>query len=46
MRMWLVLWREKEDDAETAEVEVIHRLGYDEVVNPERIVAIPGYSAG
>ncbi len=35
--------REKEDDSETAEVEVIHRLGYDEVVNPERIVAIPGY---
>jgi len=34
---------EKEDDSETAEVEVIHRLGYDEVVNPERIVAIPGY---
>ena len=32
-----------EADPETAEVQVVHRLKYDEVVLPERIVALPGY---
>jgi hypothetical protein len=33
----------KVDETETADVQVIRRLSYDEVVNPERIVALPGY---
>jgi len=34
---------EKNNELETADVQVVHRLSYDEVVNPERIVALPGY---
>jgi hypothetical protein len=34
---------EKDNEPETADVQVVHRLSYDEVVNPERIVALPGY---
>ena len=34
---------EGETEPETAEVQVVHRLRYDEVVLPERIVALPGY---
>ena len=34
---------EKGNEPETADVQVVHRLSYDEVVNPERIVALPGY---
>ena len=32
-----------ETESETAKVQIVHRLGYDEVVLPERVVAIPGY---
>lgn len=32
-----------EADPEIAEVQVVHRLKYDEVVLPEKIVALPGY---
>ena len=32
-----------EAEPETTEVQVVHRLCYDEVVFPERIVALPGY---
>ena len=32
-----------EAESETTEVQVVHRLRYDEVVLPERIVALPGY---
>ena len=32
-----------ETESETAEVQIVHRLRYDEVVLPERVVAIPGY---
>jgi hypothetical protein len=31
------------ENHETAEVDVVHRLRYDEVVFPSRVVAIPGY---
>ena len=31
------------ENPETAEVDVVHRLRYDEVVLPSRVVAIPGY---
>ena len=34
---------EKDIEPETADVQIVHRLCYDEVVNPERIVALPGY---
>jgi len=34
---------ERDDEGETADVQVVHRLNYDGVVNPDRIVAIPGY---
>jgi chromosomal replication initiator protein len=30
-------------ESETTEVEVVHRLSYDEVVFPERVIALPGY---
>jgi hypothetical protein len=32
-----------EAEPETTEVQVVHRLRYDDVVLPERIVALPGY---
>ena len=34
---------ESETETETAEVQVVHSLRYDEVVLPERVVAVPGY---
>jgi len=34
---------EPEAETETTDVEVLHRLRYDEIVLPERVVAIPGY---
>jgi hypothetical protein len=34
---------EKDNEPETADVQLVHRLCYDELVNPERIVALPGY---
>lgn len=33
----------EKNDPETTEVQVVHRLKYDEVVLPGRIVALPGY---
>jgi len=33
----------EKNDPETTEVQVIHRLKYDEVVLPGRVVALPGY---
>jgi hypothetical protein len=32
-----------ENEPETAEVQIVHRLRYDEVVLPGRVVALPGY---
>jgi len=34
---------ESEAEEETTDVQVVHRLQYDEIVVPERVVAIPGY---
>lgn len=34
---------EEEAQEELAQIEVVHNLKYDEVVLPERVVAIPGY---
>jgi hypothetical protein len=34
---------EEDDEPETADVQAVHRLRYDEVVHPEKIVALPGY---
>jgi hypothetical protein len=34
---------EEEPQEELAQVEVVHKLRYDEIVLPERVVAIPGY---
>lgn len=34
---------EEDTQEELAQVEVVHKLRYDEIVLPERVVAIPGY---
>jgi len=34
---------ESEPELETAEVQIVHKLRYDKVVIPERVVALPGY---